>query len=175
VIQTTPWQGWPHTRSAAANPAVEISWHDVQHLIHTLNQAAKDSVYRLPTEAEWEYACRAGTTERWSFGDDEAQLGDYAWYFDNAEDYAHAVGTRRPNPWGLYDMHGNVYEWVQDRWGSYPSGVQTNPVGPSAGSSRVFRGGDFSRGAQNARSAYRGGYSPDNHSIYVGARLLRTQ
>ena len=82
---------------------------------------AGSSVYRLPTEAEWEYACRAGTQTRWSFGDAESQLTNYAWYGPNALDvderYAHAVGTKRPNPWGLYDMHGNAEEWVQDWFG----------------------------------------------------------
>ena len=93
----------------------------MQAFIGRLNEAAGDSLYRLPSEAEWEYACRAGSTTRFSFGDAVADLAAYAWYSANAKDageeYAHAVGTRRPNAWGLYDMHGNVWEWVQDWYG----------------------------------------------------------
>ena len=113
----------------------------------------------MPTEAEWEYACRAGTTTRWSFGDSEDQLRRYAWYGANAwnagEKYAHKVGTKQPNGWGLYDMYGNVWEWVQDRYGSYTSGSQVDPTGPASGSNRVRRGGGFGGTARSVRSALR--------------------
>ncbi|MDP6775275.1 MAG: SUMF1/EgtB/PvdO family nonheme iron enzyme, partial [Candidatus Latescibacteria bacterium] len=138
VMGTTPWSGQSYVQVDADNPAVYVSWNDVQSFVQMLNDAAKDSLYRLPTEAEWEYACRAGTTERWSFGDDESKLKDYAWYYDNAwkagEEYAHGVGTKLPNPWGLFDMHGNVWEWCLDWYdGSYSSDAQVDPLGPDSG------------------------------------------
>ena len=119
---------------------------------------------------------RGGTT-RWSFGDDESDLTDYAWYYANAwnvgERYAHAVGTKLPNPWGLYDMHGNVWEWVQDWYGGYDSARQVDPPGPTSGSFRVLRGGAFLNFAQDLRSAIRYRYSPGARYFGVGARLLR--
>ncbi|MSR83584.1 MAG: formylglycine-generating enzyme family protein [Candidatus Latescibacteria bacterium] len=121
------------------------SWDNLQVFIHRLNVAAGNSLYRLPAEAEWEYVCRAGTTTRWSFGNDESLLGNYAWYTVNAwdagEQYAHQAGGKLPNPWGLYDVHGNVWEWVQDRHGGYSSSSQTDPTGPASGARRVVRGG----------------------------------
>ena len=125
---------------------MEISWNDVQEFVQRLNEAAGEEVYRLPTEAEWEYACRAGTSARWSFGDDEGRLGEYAWYYSGNVSGAgfrdaQPVGTKLANPWGLFDMHGNVYEWVQDRYGPYSSAAQLDPQGPSTGSLRMFRGG----------------------------------
>ena len=106
VMGTTPWSGQDFVREGAGYPAVFISWNDVQAFAHKLNQAAGDSLYRLPSEAEWEYACRAGTTTLWSFGNADSQLQNYAWYNDNSwrvgEQYLHAVGTKLPNPWGLY-------------------------------------------------------------------------
>ena len=165
-----------------ACPAVHISWEHVQAFAARLNEAFGSEVYRLPTEAEWEYACRAGTTTRWSFGDDEGDLGDYAWYQDNAWDagleYAQPVGTKLPNPWGLYDMHGNVWEWVQDWYGEYSSDALVDPQGLSGGRDRdrVIRGGNFYHYAQVTRSAYRhsGPPAPDFHIFFIGARLLRT-
>ena len=146
----------------------------MQAFITALNTAAGSDVYRLPTEAEWEYACRAGTTTRWSFGDDENQLGDYAWYDgNNSPDGTKEVGKKKPNPWGLFDMHGNVWEWCQDRYGSYSSGAQVDPTGSSSGSARVLRGGDFYSGAQAARSANRDSYSPGSRYDFLGFRLLR--
>jgi formylglycine-generating enzyme required for sulfatase activity len=115
---------------------------------------------------------------RWSFGDDAGLLGEYAWYRDNTWDigkeYAHAVGQKRPNPWGLYDMHGNVLEWCQD-WVDffYPSGRQTDPTGPSTGVHRVKRGGGFSALALGTRSAIRNYGAPDSRRYSLGARLLR--
>jgi len=177
VMWTTPWVGQERVIPNPNHPAVYISWNDVQAFIHELNEAVGDSLYRLPTEAEWEYACRAGTATRWSFGNDEDRLRDYAWYMDNAraigEDYAHSVGTKLPNPWGLYDMHGNVYEWVQDWYGSYSSSARVDPTGPASDSTRVLRGGRFLTRARHARSAGRHNLSPIYQGIGIGARLLR--
>lgn len=177
VMGEAPWSGSSYAQSDSSHPAVRISWDDVQAFIKRLNDAVGEEIYRLPSEAEWEYACRAGSRTRWSFGDDESQLTDYAWYRANAwnvgEKYAHAVGGKRPNPWGLYDMHGNVREWVQDWRGAYPSTRQVDPQGPSSGSFRVIRGGDFHSYALGLRSAARYPNPPGTGSSQVGARLLR--
>lgn len=110
-----------------------------------LNDAEGASLYRLPTEAEWEYAGRAGTTTRWSWGDDPEVIADYAWYRDNTyfsgEAWAHPVGLKLPNPWNLYDMHGNAWEWVQDWSALYQDGAQVDPKGPDEGTYRIVRGG----------------------------------
>ncbi len=174
VMRARPWLGKKNVVENSSHPAVYISWHDVQRFIGRLNKAAGASLYRLPSEAEWEYACRAGTSTRWSFGDAERQLTDYAWYDANAWD-AHAVGLKRPNPWGLYDMHGNVSEWVQDRYSKryYNSSPRVDPRGPSSGADRVVQGGSFYSSAQAARSAFRYGLSPDARYATVGVRLLR--
>jgi formylglycine-generating enzyme required for sulfatase activity len=177
VMGTAPWTGNSYVQVAANNPAVHISWNDAQALVHSLNQAASDSLYRLPTEAEWEYACRGGTTTRWSFGSDEALLGRHAWYSANAWNAAmpwgQPVGTRTPGPWGLFDLHGNVWEWVQDYYGTYTAAAQVDPTGPATGSRRVFRGGSVSDYAQYTRSAYRNTYTADLRRHNVGARLVR--
>jgi len=186
VMGTRPWEGQKlgtgevYHREGPDYPAVYVSWNDIQILIKSLNRTEGSGVYRLPTEAEWEYACRAGTETLWSFGDDESRLGDYAWYYDNAlgagEEYAHEVGTKLPNPWGLYDMHGNVEEWCQDWYDtSYYATLSTqDPTGPSTGSARVMRGGYFGSYARYVRSAFRDGGSPGFRGSLVGARLLRT-
>ena len=179
VMGTTPWSGEDRVWSNRSHPAVYISWDDVQAFIGRLNAAVGAPVYRLPSEAEWEYACRAGTSTRWSFGDDKSQLTHYAWYDANAlnvgEKYAHAVGQKRPNDWGLYDMHGNVWEWVQDWYDGkyYKRSPRVAPQGPSAGTARVVRGGAFYGGTLWLRSAARSPYSPDARGYWVGARLVR--
>ena len=177
VMGTSPWVGQSNVQDSTHYPAVYISWEDMQAFITALNTAAGSDVYRLPTEAEWEYACRAGTTTRWSFGEDVGQLGQYAWHKDNAwdvgEQYAHEVGTKLPNPRGLYDMRGNVYEWCQDWFGSYSSSSQTDPTGPSTGSYRVLRGGCFKCVTTTTRSAYRSNIEPGVRHAYIGARLVR--
>ena len=179
VMKTTPWSGKDNVRSGSDYPAVYISWHDAQKFIRRLNMEADSNVYRLPTEAEWEYACRAGTTTRWSFGDDESQLTHYAWYDSNAKDvdknYAHKVGKKRANPWGLYDIHGNVTEWVQDlnQADYYTESPTVDPTGPATGSSRVARGGAIGNLARGVWSVDRGGNTPDFRGYYTGFRLLR--
>jgi formylglycine-generating enzyme required for sulfatase activity len=178
LMGTTPWVGQQWVQSNTRHPAVYISREDVQGLVDRLNQSAGDSLYRLPTEAEWEYACRAGTSTRWSFGDHGSQLDNYAWYGGNAWDvgmqYAQPVGLKLANPWGLYDVHGNVWEWCQDWYGAYSRAAQTDSRGPVTGSGRVLRGGGFSNAAQSTRSASRYVYTPDTRSLFIGARLLRT-
>ena len=179
VMERRPWKGKAYVRSNSSHPVVYISWGDVQKFIGKLNAASGDSLYRLPSEAEWEYACRAGSTTRWSFGDSERQLRHHAWYRTNAWDvgerYAHAVGRKGPNGWGLYDMHGNVWEWVQDWYGNsyYNRSPRVDPLGPSSGSDRVARGGAFNSSAQYVRSALRAYASPDHRYNAIGVRLLR--
>ena len=125
--------------------------------------------YRLPAEAEWEYAARAGTTTRWSFGDVEAELGEHAWFDGNAENKAHTVGTRKANPWGLYDLHGNVWEWVWDAYDSYKSDKVVN----STGSHRALRGGSFYSSPGDLRSANRDWFTPVYRYWSFGFRCAR--
>ncbi|MCE9603303.1 MAG: SUMF1/EgtB/PvdO family nonheme iron enzyme [Planctomycetia bacterium] len=131
--------------------------------------------YRLPSEAEWEYACRGGTTTLYSFGDDQAELKNHAWFAANAEGRPRAVGAKLPNPFGLYDMHGNLNEWCQDWFQTaYGNGSQTDPPGSSIGSSRVHRGGSWSPHATAITSAQRDSYEPRSPHLYTGFRLART-
>ena len=127
----------------------------------------------MPTEAQWEYACRAGSTTRFCFGDQESQLGEYAWYNDNSGGATHPVGTKKPNAWGLYDMHGNVLEWCADWYdgGYYANSPLYDPTGPSGGSDRVTRGGSWNRRAWDCRSAYRNAASPESRAHDVGFRV----
>jgi formylglycine-generating enzyme required for sulfatase activity len=164
----------PSTFEGQSNPVVNVSWDEAQEFVKRLNQKEGTSRYRLPTEAEWEYAARAGTSSIWFFGDDAGALSSYAWFDGNSGETTHPVGQKQPNPWGLYDMHGNVWEWVQDWYGEryYSSSMSTDPKGPSTGSSRVRRGGSWGRSAKYCRSAYRSSYSPDFHSDGVGFRLV---
>ena len=155
-------------------PVETVSWEEVQKFIDKLNSKEGGTKYRLPTEAEWEYAARAGSTTAYSFGDDSSQLGKYAWFADNADNTTHPVGKLQPNAWGLYDMHGNVWEWVQDWYGKYTAEPVTDPQGPASGSYRVLRGGGWGHGAGKCRSAYRGNGAPGGRVVGLGFRLLRT-
>ena len=150
------------------HPVVGISWNDAQAFVSWLNKQEGTSKYRLPTESEWEYAARAGSTTAYCYGDDEGRLGDYAWYAKNSGSQTHLVGQKKPNSWGLYDMHGNVWEWVQDWYGSYSSGSITDPVGPSSGSPRVDRGGGWNSPARSCRSANRSRNDPGYAFSYPG-------
>ena len=167
----------PSKFKGANNPVEEVSWEDAVEFCRKLSElpAEKEAgnVYRLPTEAEWEYACRAGTTTMYSFGDVESDLGDYAWYRDNSGDKAHPVGGKKPNAWGLYDMHGNVWEWCLDWYGDYPSGPVTDPMGAASGSYSfsVFRGGGWSLIAEYCRSASRSRREPSFRSNLLGFRV----
>ena len=157
------------------NPVEQVSWNDAVKFCEKLSalpeEKAAGRVYRLPTEAEWEYACRAGTTTKYSFGDIEGALGDYAWYRANSGGKTHRVGAKRRNPWGLYDMHGNVWEWCRDLDGDYPSGAVTDPTGAESGSTRVCRGGSWLDTAGNCRTANRSGYSPSAQNPVTGFRV----
>ena len=162
------------------NPVGNVSWDEAVEFCRKLSAmpAEKKSgyEYRLPTEAEWEYACRAGTTTKYSFGDDATKLEQYAWY-GKISDGATVVGGKKPNSWGLYDMHGNVREWCQDWYGaigSYPSGTVTDPTGPSSGSRRVSRGGSWFCFAVFCHSAYRHWNSPGNRNYILGFRVVRS-
>ena len=161
----------------ARRPVETISWHDVQGFIAKLNDAAGSDVYRLPTEAEWEYACRAGTTTAYGYQvrDPNPRLSDYAWYDCNDGCDTKVVGGKKPNDWGLHDMHGNVWEWVQDWYSGnyYNSSPRVDPPGPTSGSGRVKRGGAFHFYAQSVRSALRDNSSPGFRSSNIGVRLLR--
>ncbi len=178
VMDTRPWSAETHARADTDGAVSDVSWNDCQDFIRKLNKKEGGNKYRLPTEAEWEHACRAGSTTRFCFVDGDYELGDYAWYEKNAYDvgerYAHAVGAKKPNEWGLYDMHGNVWEWCQDWYGYYPSSSVTDQTGPSLGSFRVVRGGSWSRYAGRCRSAYRGHDLPGGRGDGQGFRLART-
>ncbi len=160
-------------------PVENVSWDDAQEFINRLNEKEGTDEYCLPSEAEWEYACRAGTTTSYSFGDGESKLREYAWYDDNSGGKSKPVGKKKPNPWGLYDMHGNVYEWCQDEWYDYYYGAPDDGsawedgTSPFRFSDRVIRGGGWYFGARGCRSATRGRNSPGISDYGLGFRLLR--
>jgi len=157
-------------------PVEGVTWDDVQEFIKKLNEEEGTNKYRLPSEAEWEYACRAGTTTRYSFGDSESKLGDYAWYTENSDKKTHPVGQKKPNSWGLYDMHGNVKEWVLDRWhDSYDGAPADGSAWEGDSAYRVKRGGSWGSSARYCRSAYRYRGGPLNRESYLGFRLLKEQ
>jgi formylglycine-generating enzyme required for sulfatase activity len=159
-------------RAAGKNAPVEhVSWEDAQSFCAKLNASTEGSrpagyVYCLPTEAEWEYACRAGTTGAWA-GD----LAAMAWWGGNSDLKTHEVGEKSANAWGLHDMHGNVLEWCSDWYAGYPAGSVTDPVGASSGSIRVIRGGSWSNLAGLCRSAYRFRAGQGSRLSTLGFRL----
>ncbi len=155
------------------SPVERVYWKDCQTFITQLNQLGQGT-FRLPTEAEWEYACRAGTTTRFYWGDDSgySQIGQYAWYGDNAGQTQEA-GFKLPNAWGLHDMSGNVWEWCQDWYGSYSPNAQNDPTGAENGSFRVVRGGSWGNRAWDCRSAIRMALYPDASENYIGFRVAR--
>ena len=210
VMDTRPWAGRKSTDPRS--PAVYVSWEAVKEFVEVLNSHAQTPLYRLATEAEWEYACRAGTETSWSCGYKESSLKDYAWYYDpaNATEgryvevqvtmHSHdgndgsftrtewrpseylgpregqAVGTKRPNAWGLHDMHGNIAEWVQDAYSSafYGSGLKIDPLRTGgSGMPRVTRGGFYDNKAAWVRSACREPADPWKGFPHIGFRLVR--
>jgi formylglycine-generating enzyme required for sulfatase activity len=156
-------------------PVVNISWNDALEFIRKLNQIEGTDKYRLPSEAEWEYACRAGTTTRYFFGDDESKLWDYAWYIGNSDFGTHPVGQKKPNPLDLYDMNGNVWEWCQDNYHDSYSGAPSNGIAWEDGSSSncVIRGGGWFHDASYCRSAARFSYASGSGSGSLGFRIVR--
>jgi formylglycine-generating enzyme required for sulfatase activity len=161
-----------HFRLGDAHPVESVSWEEVQEYIKTLSSKGVGKL-RIPTEAEWEYACRAGTEGPLSFGDDERRLGEYAWYCGNSDQTTHPVGKKRPNGWGVYDMLGNVWEWCADWFDPdyYRNSPPADPRGPNSGSSRVNRGGSWNSAADRVRSTCRGYNSPPRGN-FLGFRLL---
>jgi formylglycine-generating enzyme required for sulfatase activity len=203
-------EAWSDRRfNDATKPVVAVSWYDAVAFCNELSRSeglapcyeiegedvqwTSMDGYRLPTEAEWEYACRAGTTTAYSFGDDPAGLGEYAWYDENADDETHPVARKKPNGWDLYDMHGNVWEWVWDSFSSYAPAPILNPAGPSKddapivdtytvvdgkvqpvkAQARTLRGGSFADWAWDLRSACRFWLEPENRDWGNGFRLVR--
>ena len=167
----------PSFRKGAKNPVETVNWNDCQAFIKKLNEKrGKGAVtFALPTEAQWEHACRAGTSSRFSFGDDKASLGEYVWYGRNSVKKLQPVGQKKPNPWGLYDMHGNAAEWCSDWYGRYSQSPQTDPIGPPKGLSRVLRGGSFYEDTPDSfRCADRYQDHPDFRYYRYGLRVVRT-
>lgn len=170
------------------NPVENVSWYDAVTYCNRLSEKEgltpvydKDEQkgweadldkngYRLPTEAQWEYACRGGSEGAYCFGDDRSMLGEYAWFGEKSEGKTHPVGKKKPNSYGLYDMHGNVWEWCHDWYGEYGEDNR-DPSGPASGSNRVVRGGGWADGASYLRSANRDFYAPDLALNYVGFRV----
>jgi formylglycine-generating enzyme required for sulfatase activity len=168
----------PSRFKGANRPVESVSWDDAVAFCAKLSAKEAGVTYRLPTEAEWEYACRAGSRQAyyWHWSDDlkdDVGIEDYAWYRENAGMGTQEVGKLKPNRWGLYDMSGNVWEWCADWHGDYPAGAATDPTGAAGGSSRVIRGGSWSFPSQNCRSASRGGSSPPFRGDFLGFRLVR--
>jgi len=170
LMGTTPPKGLSH-------PAENVSWNDATAFCRKLSQLLEEKtagyMYRLPTEAEWEYACRAGSETTFSFGNNEVRLDKFAWHDANARNTTHSVGELLPNAWGLYDMHGNVWEWCSDWHGEYSKGALTDPIGPATGTYRVCKGGSFGFTAWSCRSSNRYGNTPDSHSTDLGFRVVR--
>ena len=152
-------------------PVEKVSWNDCQTFITKLNQLTGKN-FRLPTEAEWEYAARGGQKSRGYKYAGSNTLSNVGWYSDNSSNKTHPVKQKQANELGLYDMSGNVSEWCQDWYGSYSSGAQTNPKGPSSGSIRVIRGGSWLDSASYCRVAFRGSISPGNRYNYLGFRVV---
>jgi len=186
---------WPATAPspthgvAPNNPAYSVSWTDAQNFIaainaHIVTTGQGSITMRLPKEAEWEYAARAGTTTRFYFGDslsvddecqDDGLRRQFMWYCGNSNSQSQHVSDKLPNAFGLYDMHGGVWEWCQDWYGRlFPGGIVSNPTGPSSGTHRVIRGGSGGSGARGCRSANRNFIVPSGRSAGIGFRIAST-
>ena len=167
----------PGFAQTASSPVVCISWNDAQAYLAWLNKKVPGKGFRLPSEAEWEYAARAGSSSKWSFGDDESQLGAHAWFSANSGTNTHPVAQKRPNAFGLYDMHGNAWEWVQDNWhGNYQGAPADGSAWVKGGDQarRVLRGGAWFIDPRFLRSGYRNHLAPDFSNNLAGMRIART-
>jgi len=165
--------GHPSKFKGPTRPVDTVSWNDCQQFLAKL-QEKTGRRFALPTEAQWEFACRAGTTTLWNFGHTPEPATDYAWIGVNAGGTTHPVGEKKPNPWGLYDMNGNVGEWCADWYAkhSYDGGEVTDPLGPAAGDARILRGGAWGDQPDNARSASRNCIGPDIGHGGTGLRCV---
>jgi formylglycine-generating enzyme required for sulfatase activity len=157
-------------------PVEMMSWNDAAAFCEKFNEMKRDTLtagyhYTLPTKAPWEYACRAGATTQFCYGDDKNQRVQYEWYDDNSSSKTHPVGEKLPNGWGLYDMHRNVWEWCLDWKGDYTGGSVLGPQGPQSCTKRVYRGGSWFNFARNCRSMYRSRHRPDGKDPNLGFRV----
>jgi formylglycine-generating enzyme len=181
---------WLYFLSGRRLPVNHVSWEDAVRFCNALSRRSGRSPcyretggvwacdwtadgYRLPTEAEWEYACRAGTTAPWFWGTDPNDAERYAWYSRNSGWKVHPVGGKEANDWGLYDMAGNCWEWCWDWYGPYDPKAVDNPLGPGSGRERVLRGGSFVNVPGRRRSAIRDGRTPENRNGDIGFRCVR--
>ena len=176
VMSTEPWKGKEYAKPGDNYPAGNITWTEALAFCTALSKKTGVCV-RLPTEAEWEYACRAGTTSAYCFGNTVSRLGGYAWYKGNAESkgemYAHCAGRKTPNQWGLYDMHGNTWEWCSDWYAArYAKADTRDPKGPLAGELRVLRGGSWWDRPEFCRAASRFFCTPPIPYINHGFRVV---
>jgi formylglycine-generating enzyme required for sulfatase activity len=166
----------PSKSKVEDKPVDRVSWNDIQEFIQKLNAKDGGNYFRLPTEAEWEYAARAGSGSDYCYGDNTSSLVEYAWFGNlGYKGSTHEVAQKQPNDWGLYDMHGNVWEWVQDWYGPsyYSDSPEKNPLGPETGKYRVYRGGSYIGKATNLRSAVRFSALPVTRTHDLGFRLAR--
>lgn len=165
----------PSRFTGSNRPVDSVTWNEAKLFAEGLNALEKTKAYRLPTEAEWEYAARAGATTAYHFGDNDRQLTDYAWTGANSGDKTHDVMKKEPNPWGLYDMYGNVYEWCEDWYGKtfYRMSPKTDPQGPAKGVGKVKRGGSKDRSARSCRSSAREYADPGTRSDNTGFRIIK--
>ncbi len=177
VMGTTPWKGKGYVIEGDDYPATYVSWEDAMEFCRRLSSRPDEKksgrIYRLPTEAEWEYACRGGVAAEYCFGDDERMLDSFGWFTRNSEGHPQSVGKKLPNAFGLFDMHGNVWEWCSDWYDEdyYQNAPATDPQGPTSGSDRVLRGGGWSGEAANCRSASRNWSDPSNRHNLDGFRV----
>ena len=167
----------PSWFQGAAKPVENITWDDCQVFLAKLGEkcGGGTEAFSLPTEAQWEYACRAGSTAQYSFGDDGAGLGEYAWFSGNSRNETHPVGEKKPKAWGLYDMHGNVWQWCADGYDAeyYKASPASNPAGPAGKDYAVIRGGGWESGAPYCRSAYRCGHAVGSDDAnFIGFRVM---
>lgn len=165
----------PSNAKSPANPVERVSWEDCQAFLKKLDEKFGDKAvkFSLPTEAQWEYACRAGSTTKYCFGDKEADLGRYAWFIANSKDKIHSVGEKKANAWGLYDVHGDAWEWCADWYDKayYKASPANDPPGPASGIFRVCRGSSWDNTAPDCRSAFRLFGAPSDRFAYISLRV----